>query len=215
MIRLRALTVLAAAVLAHAATARAQAAPEPSTSIRAYLLVTSQNFAAADTFDAVFGTSRGVFVGGGGQIVAGRWFLDVGASRFDDTGERAFAHNGDVFRLGIPLTVKITAVEFSYGYRARLTASGWLRPYVGAGVGSYRYEESSEFAEADENVDVRHSGFLVVGGAEFRLHRWIGVSLDGQYTHIGGVLGEDGLSKQFGEDNLGGVAARFRVLVGR
>jgi hypothetical protein len=211
---LRRLTAAVAAAAAFgAAPALAQGAD--GVSIRPFLLVSAQKFAAADTFDAVFETSRGTFLGGGGQVTFGRVFIEVSASRFHDTGERAFTNDGDVFRLGIPLTVRITPVEVSGGYRAALTSAPWLVPYGGFGVGSYRYEETSDFAEADENVDVRHTGYLVLGGAEVRLHRWIGVSVDAQYTHIGDVLGNDGLSKDFGEDNLGGVAARFRVIVGR
>ncbi len=56
---------------------------------------------------------------------------------------------------------------------------------------------------------------MLNGGAEFRVHRWVGVSVDVQYTHVPGILGTGGVSQQAGETDLGGVAARFKVVVGR
>ena len=56
---------------------------------------------------------------------------------------------------------------------------------------------------------------MVNGGFEFRLHRWIGASADVQYSRVKGILGTGGLSQQLGEDDLGGVAARFKFIVGR
>jgi len=101
------------------------------------------------------------------------------------------------------------------GYRFRLPTLPRVRPYVAAGFGSYGYQETSSFADAGDNVDTRHAGFVVNGGAEFRLHRWIGVGVDVQYTHIPGILGTGGVSQQTGESDLGGVAARFKAIVGR
>jgi opacity protein-like surface antigen len=189
--------------------------PGPGVSIRPYLLASAQTFAASDTFDAVFGDARGTFLGGGGQVTFGRFFIDIGASRFKRDGERAVSFEGQVFHLGIPVTATVTPVEFTAGYRLRLSSAPRVVPYGGAGMGLYRYQETSGFAEADENVDERHSGFVAYGGAEFRLGRLVGLSLDARYTRVSGLLGEDGLSKDFGEDDLGGVAARVRVIVGR
>ena len=216
MIRLRGRLVgLALAALLPAAPVFAQAGADPSVSIRPYVLVSAETFSASKSFDAVFGTTRGTFLGGGGQVTLGRFFVDVGASRFEETGERAFAVDDHVFRLGVPVTVTITPLEFSAGYRARLRSVPWLVPYAGAGAGTYRYEETSAFAADDENLDARATGFLVYGGAEFRLSRWMGMSVDASYASVGGILGEEGLSGHFAEDNLGGVAARLRVIVGR
>jgi hypothetical protein len=57
--------------------------------------------------------------------------------------------------------------------------------------------------------------YLAVGGVEIRLHRWVGVAVDAQYTHITGILGAGGVSKDAGESDLGGIAGRFKVLIGR
>ena len=53
------------------------------------------------------------------------------------------------------------------------------------------------------------------GGIEFRVHRWIALSVDAQYTHIPGILGVGGISKDAGESDLGGVSGRFKLIVGR
>ena len=196
--------------------APAAAQDEPSLSIRPFFLVTDQSFAAVDTFDAAFGKTYFPFFGGGGQVVfKGTYFVEITASRFQENGERSYFSGGKAFKLGIPLTATITPIEVTGGYRFRLPTLPRVRPYVAAGFGSYGYQETSSFADAGDNVDTRHAGFVVNGGAEFRLHRWIGVAVDVQYTHVPGILGNGGVSQQAGESDLGGVAARFKAIVGR
>ena len=196
--------------------APAAAQDEPSLSIRPFFLVTDQSFAAVDTYDAAFGKTYFPFFGGGGQVVfKGTYFVEITASRFQENGERSYFSGGKAFKLGIPLTATITPFEVTGGYRFRLPTLPRVRPYVAAGFGSYGYQETSSFADAGDNVDTRHAGFVVNGGAEFRLHRWVGVAVDVQYTHIPGILGTGGVSQQTGESDLGGVAARFKAIVGR
>jgi hypothetical protein len=38
--------------------------------------------------------------------------------------------------------------------------------------------------------------------------------VDVQYTTVPGILGEGGISQELGEDDLGGVAVRFRFVLG-
>jgi len=54
-----------------------------------------------------------------------------------------------------------------------------------------------------------------MGGLECRLNRWVAVAGDGQYRSVPGIFGQSGLSKDAGEDNLGGIAARLRVILGK
>jgi opacity protein-like surface antigen len=186
----------------------------PAISLRPFFLASGQNFTAKETFKAAFGRTVEPFWGGGAQAAfRNGLFADVTVSRFKATGERAFRFEGQNFGLGIPLTVTETPVEVSGGYRFR--PSPRLVPYVGAGIGSYSFQETSDFSTDDENVETRHTGYLVTGGAEFRLGRWLGLTADVQYTHVPGILGDGGISKEADENDLGGVAARFRVIVGR
>ena len=200
--------------LALASPAAAQDAPPLS--IRPFVMATDQSFAAIDTFDAAFGKTYLPFFGGGVQVVVDdRFFAELTASRFRQNGERAYLSGGKAFKLGIPLTATITPFEITGGYRFRLRQLPRVRPYAAAGVGSYGYKETSSFAEAGEDVDTRHSGFVVNGGAEFRLHPWFGLSVDVQYSHVPGILGTGGVSQQAGETDLGGVAGRIKLVVGR
>jgi outer membrane protein W len=179
-------------------------------------MATEQSFAAVDTFDAAFGKTFFPFFGGGVQVVIeDGLFVEATASRFRQTGERAYLSGGKAFKLGIPLTATITPFEVSAGYRFRLPKLPSVRPYVAAGAGSYAYQETSDFAQPGEDVDTKHTGFLLNAGAEFRLHRWVGLGIDAQYTHVPGILGSGGVSQQAGESDLGGVAARIKLVVGR
>jgi opacity protein-like surface antigen len=171
-----------------------------------------QWFAADATFEALFGDRTGTFFGGGIQLAQRGVFIEVTLARFERSGERVFVDDGEVFPLGIPMTATIVPFELSGGYQFNRRSA--LVPYVGGGIGSYRYTETSDFSEPSDEVDVRHVGYLVLGGAEFRVHRLIGVAADVQYTHIGGILGTEGVSKDFGETNLGGTSVRARVIVG-
>jgi hypothetical protein len=207
---------LAAPAAAQRPAPRPAAPRPPAWSVRVFGMATEQSFAAVDTFDATFGKTYGPFFGGGAQLVVNdRFFAEIAISRFQETGNRAFINAGQAFNLGIPLTATITPIELTGGYRFRLRSLPKVRPYVAAGFGSYGYQETSQFAAAGDDVDTRHAGFLLNGGAEFRLQRLVGLAIDVQYSHIPGILGNGGVSQQAGESDLGGVAARFKLVVGR
>jgi hypothetical protein len=188
----------------------------PDVALRPFFLVTEQRFRAAQTFEAVFGTAVQPFLGGGVQLAfSNGLYADVAFSRFSKSGARAFLQGGEAFSLGIPLKATITPLEVTGGFRFGAEWSSLVIPYVGAGFGTYKYTETADFAVAGDDIDVRRSGYLIVGGAEFRVHRWIVAAADVQFTQISGILGEAGVSQQAGENNLGGIAARFRVMIGR
>ena len=167
---------------------------------------------------AVFGRATQPFFGGGLDIAFRHGiFVDLTASRFSRNGQRAFVFNSHTYRLGIPLTATEIPVEVSGGYRF----AGWrrIRPYAGGGLGAYGYKETSPFSASGENVDVRHAGYLLVGGAEVRVHSWVAIAVDVQWTHVPGILGTGGLSQGAGfgggaENDLGGIAPRIRVIIG-
>jgi hypothetical protein len=189
----------------------------PLLSFRPFADVSLQRFAATETFTSVFGDDTGWFYGGGLDVtVRDRFYIDLSASRFKRDGSRVFRDaNGNVFNLDIPLTATITPLELVGGYRFHPRRFRWLIPYAGAGIGWYRYEETSTFAAAGDNIDTRKPGFVAQGGAEFRLHKWVGVAADLQYTHVPGILGDAGVSADVGEKDLGGLAGRFKIVVGK
>ncbi len=211
--------VLAALCASPAAAQQRRLPPPPPPPdqpyLRPFFLVTGEAFTAGQTFDAIFGQRFQPFFGGGLQFgMRNGVFIEAAASRFSKTGQRAFiGPTGQVFQVGVPLTATVTPFEVTAGYRFRHRRT--VVPYVGAGIGTYAYSESSPRSDTGEDVNARHTGFLVTGGVEFRASRWVRVSGDVQYTHVPGILGAGGVSQQANETDLGGTAARFKVLVGR
>ncbi len=188
----------------------------PAVSFRPFVMVIGESFAAKNTFDATFGQSFEPFWGGGVQVaLRDGIYVELSASRFKKNGQRAFRFNGQNFGLGIPLTATLTPIEFTAGYRFRLWQRRGSSRTPALGYGSYGYTETSGFADAGDNVDTRHGGYLMVGGVELRVHRLVGIGIDAQYTHVPGILGNGGISKDADENDLGGVAARVKVIIGR
>ena len=184
--------------------------------LRGFGDVGSTTFTAEKSFTAVLGSESGRVFGGGVEVVLPqRVFVNLRVSRFREVGQRVFLFNGEQFGLGIPTTITVTPVELTGGYRFDF---GWrLVPYGGAGLGRHRYQEASRFAEASENVNERFTGYHVLGGAEFRLARWIGAAAEAQWAAVPEALGDDlnSVSHEFGESDLGGVTFRLKVVVGR
>jgi hypothetical protein len=197
-------------------------------SFRPFVLGSVQRFTAHQTFDAVFGQSVEPLFGGGLSVTQDDTsYLELTASRFKKTGQQAFLHNGEVFQLGIPMTATITPFEITAGYRfhrrPRRLPSAYrvpirpfrFIPFAGGGVGLYRYQQTSRFATDEENVDTRHAGVILQGGVEARVHRWVGIGVEVHYSYVPGILGDGGISKDAGENDLGGIAGRFKLVIGR
>lgn len=207
----RALLVTALLVCA-APTAWAQ-----SLEVHGFFDVGGTAFTAHDSFNAVFGSSVGMMIGGGGGVVLPQQiFIDVRASRFKKDGRRVFVDNGDVFDLGIDNTVTITPLDFTGGYRFGRTRDS-VRPYAGGGFSWYRYEETDQFATSDETSSDSFKGFHLLGGAEFRISKWLGAAGEVQWTSVPNALGQEASSvgQGFDETNLGGVTFRAKLVIGR
>ena len=195
---------------------RLAAAQARSVSIGGYGLFGGMNFAAAESLKAVSGTSRGTLVGGGATVGLpwGGLFVDVGAWRVSLDGQRVFVSNGTVYPFGIPVTITVTPLEFTGGWQFK-TKSKRFTPYVGIGVSSYAYTETSSLAAAGEDVSDRFSGYHLIGGVRMRVRKWLTAGGEVAWTTIPHALAAGGVSKEFGEDNLGGTSIRLKVTVGR
>ena len=212
------IAAIAGAMLLSAIDLSAQARPPTPTQLAVRLFADAgvDRFSASRSFNAIFGKDSGPVYGGGGELVLhDRWFVRVGAWRFKDEGERAIRVENQTFRLGIPLTVTILPIEVDAGYRLPFGRRRALIPYIGAGVSSHSYKETSSFATSEENVNERFTGYQVLGGVEYRLHRLVAIAGEVQYTTVSDAIGAGGLSAEFNEDDLGGVIVRARVLFGR
>lgn len=152
-----------------------------------------------------------------GARVTGLWrnlFADVAVSEQAFDGERVFLHNGTVYGLGIPLSVTMRPIDAALGWRFG-DRDGRFHPYVGLGASRISYKERGDFAAAGDNVTGEATGLLVMGGLDVTLWRWVAAGADLRYRKVTGVLGESGVSADYGDDQLGGAAVTFRVVIGR
>ena len=196
--------------LALAAPATAQ-----TFAVRGFGDVGNTTFTAAQSFAAVLGSRNGTVFGGGIEAAARNVFVSVRASRFKKSGTRVFVFNGERFDLGIPDDVTITPVEVSGGYQfARPGAT--VIPYAGGGVGWHRYQETSQFADGSDDVDQTFRGYQVLGGAQFRVSRILGIGGEVEWATVPNAIGQNpsSVAKAYNETNLGGTTVRVKVLVG-
>ena len=226
MIRLFTLAVAALAIVAGpgAVAAFAQSQPRPAAAppsraveIGGFAMFGQVNFTAKESFEAIVGDPAGPFLGGGAHVGLpfGGLFVEIGAWQFKDNGERAFVANGQVVPLGIPVEITVTPIEVSAGWRFRIGRLPRLLPYVAGGFSSYGYKETSQFAEPSEDVDERFKGYHVMGGAEVKLMRWLGVAGEVAWATVPDALGQGGVSEAFNETDLGGTSFRLKITIGR
>ena len=203
------------ALVVFAAIGSARPALAQSLGLRGYLTFGVAQLAATDTFEAVADTSQQPVFGGGIQVT-NIWrgvFADLGVSQIQTIeGERVFVEDGEVFDLNIPLEVEMRPLDIAAGWRFEF---GRISPYVGAGVTLFRYEESSEGADPGENLEESGNGPLFLGGVDVAIVSWLHAGGEIRYRQVTGILGEGGVSAEFGEDNAGGLAAAVRISIGR
>ena len=193
------------------------ARPSRSVEIGGYGMFGNINFTAAESFDAILGAPSGPIFGGGARVGLpwGGLFVDVGAWRFHADGERAFVFQNEAIGLGIPVDVTVTPIEISAGWRFRVRKLPKLIPYIAGGLTSMRYQEISDFSTPAEDVDESFGGYHLLGGAEFKILRWLGVAGEASWTTVPDAIGEAGVSKAFNETDLGGTTLRLKVTIGR
>lgn len=194
----------------------AGAKPGPGLRWRLFGVATYEMFQASNSFEAVYDRASAPSFGGGLDLIAGHLFVQGEVTYLRRTGERVFVFEGDVFPLGIGQELKLTTLAVNGGYRFG-KASSRVTPYLGAGVVVAFYnEEPSEAGGADEDtVSENGTGGQAFGGVEFRVSRWLSAAVEGRYRYIPGVLGDAGVSKEFGEDNLGGGSVAVKLVFGR
>lgn len=197
----------------RAATAR----PSRTIRISGYAMVGRIDFTASESFDAILGGHSGPIFGGGVRIGLpfGGLFVDVGAWRFHDEGERVFVTGNEIVPLNIPVEVTVTPLEISAGWQFRLRRVPKLVPYLAGGFTSYGYKETSQFSSAGEDAGERFTGYHAMGGADYRIARWIGIGGELAWTTVPDAIGETGVSALFDETDLGGTSLRLKITIGR
>lgn len=171
------------------------------------------SMSAADSAKAVFDSSGGPTFGGGLSYGIGKHFYVEGAVReFSKEGERVFVKSaGDpVFKLGFPLKIRLLPIYGTVGYRFPLGKSAFV-PYVGLGGGSTSYREESTVAGLTTTKTSSKGSFHGLLGLEYgRGH--LRFAAEGLYTTVSGGIGADGVSKVYGEDDLGGFVAQAKLI---
>jgi outer membrane protein W len=169
--------------------------------------------AAGNSASALFDSSGGGTFGGAGRFTFWRSaYVSAGARAFSKDGERVFVAtpNSVVQKLGFPLSVRITPAFLTVGYRFR--DGKRIVPYAGIGGLLAFYKEESEVTGESFNESRSKAGFLGVAGVEvgrgtFRIGAEVG------YSAVPDAIGIGGVSKVYGEKDLGGLHAIAKLVV--
>lgn len=204
--RRRGLVVLATALLGGAApAARAQGLIAD-----AHLGMTS--FSASNSMKAVFDSSSAPTFGGRVGWVFGRGiYAALSVRSLSEDGERVFVADtsSPVFKLGHPLSMSLLPVDLTVGYRFRTRR--WFTPYVGLGGGKVSYEEKSTVGGVTEQESRSKASWHVLGGVEVGRGR-LRVAAEALYSGVPDGIGVGGVSKVYGESDLGGFTLLGKVV---
>ena len=182
---------------------------------RAFGSVMFDWMSASESFNAITGDDRVTSYGGGVQAV-NAWrglFVEASVEYSKLDGERVFVLDDEVFPLGIPLEIEMLPIDIVGGWRQKV--ANRVYAYGGGGVTLLFYKETSEFADEDENIDERYTGFVVMGGVEVGIAKWVHARGEVRFRSISDVLGVGGVSEAFDETTLGGVGFGVKVVFGR
>jgi hypothetical protein len=195
-----------------AAQTRRPAVAKPS--IGLFGLFDYTTIASPKSFDAVFGTHTTSGPGVGIDVV-NLWnglFVRIDGSTSKLSGERVVIFNGEVFKLGIPLTAELTPIEFGAGWRfASRNPRSRIAPYAGASAISLKYKETSSLGDSNDNVDETYTGFGAFAGVDVGITRQIFGGVEGQYRSIVITPGPNSAAASFNEKDLGGALLRVRL----
>ena len=134
--------------------ARRDPSDAPGLSLRPFLLAPASDSRRTRPFEPSSARPFQPIWGGGLQLAFRNGFYRR-CHRLAVQEDRSSAPSsieGEGFGLGIPLTVTVTPLELTVGARTRATPT--VFPYVGAGIGTYRYEETSEFDDGTVRTPV-------------------------------------------------------------
>jgi len=164
-----------------------------------------------ETEKAIFGGDEGIGFGLGlSYDHKTRWRFGIEARRIDRDGERAFAadRTSEAFRLGHPLTLRLTEGLASVSYR--FDKLGPVSPNVGVGGGMVSWNEESNTAGLIEQAEGT-SGLLEGRVGVERRQGVLRFGVEGGITFAMNSIGAGGISKVYGETDLGGFFVVGRI----
>jgi opacity protein-like surface antigen len=191
-------------------------APKPKIGFRGFFALDTQMMTASKSFDAITGSSTLIGYGGGGEVV-NLWqhlFVRGSIAVASTSGERAIVLGSTVIPTGVGIDIGLRTVEIDGGWRFPIRKHPQFTPYAGGGVLFVNYSEDSQFSSSSstDNVNESFTGYAVQGGLDLTLSRLIYAAVEAQYRLVPNALGDAGVSKSFGETDLGGFV--FRVMIG-
>jgi Outer membrane protein beta-barrel domain len=168
---------------------------------------------ASESAKAVFDSSGG-FTGGGGLSYAfgKHLYVEGGVRYFSKTGEKVFVASAGspVFKLGFPLKARLLPIYGTIGYRF-MGGKSALVPYLGVGGGVTSYREESTVADVATTESQSKASFHGLLGLEYgRGH--LRLAVEGLYVAVPNAIGVGGVSKVYGEDDLGGFTALGKLV---
>ncbi len=207
------LAVVLATGLAFDGGARRAAAGEFGVSLEGgYFGMTN----ASKSAKAVFGGSSGGLTGGGSirYVFLRSLFVGVGAHYFTRDGQRVFVADATStpFRLGHPLTIREVPVYGMVGWR--FMPDSRLVPYVALGAGATSFSEKSIVGGIEDPPSQSQSKFSghFMAGAEFG-RGILRVGAEFMYTTVPSTIGLAGVSKTYGEKDVGGLSFVGKIVL--
>jgi len=171
---------------------------------------------ASKSAEAVFGGSSGGFTGGGSVRYSffRSFFVGVGGRYFSRDGQRVFVADATStpFRLGHPLTIREVPVYGMVGWR--FMPDSHLVPYVALGGGATSLSEKSIVGGIEDPPSQSQSKFSghFIAGVEFG-RSVIRVGAEFMYTTVPDTIGIAGVSKIYGEKDVGGLSVVGKIVV--
>jgi hypothetical protein len=169
--------------------------------------------AAQSSAKALFGSSGGMTFGAAVRYNVWRSaFVSAGLRTFSKDGERVFltSPGSAIQKLGIPVSLNLKPILLTAGYRFR--HGRLIVPYAHVGAAITSWSEESDVAGESFDDKGSKTGFVGAAGVEagrglFRFGAELG------YTSVSGVVGLGGVSKIYGEDDIGGFHVIGKVAV--
>jgi opacity protein-like surface antigen len=168
---------------------------------------------ATHSANAVFGSSGGLTLGGGLRYGLTRHlYAEASGRSFSKSGERVFVADASsrVFRLGHPLDMRLATIQATAGWRFRPDRS--LVPYAGAGFGWAFFDEESTVAGVRESNSQSKASGHVLAGVEYGRRR-ARFAVEAQFLAVPDTIGGGGVSKVYGETDVGGFSVIAKVVV--
>jgi hypothetical protein len=187
-------------------------ATSSTTGARVFGLVDVERMKASQSFTTILGTQTLIGFGAGADItgLGGGLFVRLALSDMSKTGTRS---DGSQFANGIAVNVKMIPIDLAAGWRfEHLSPRQTITPYIGGGALLLRYSETTPSGTTDDNVSSFFFGYEAFGGVDVRLSRVLTIAPEVDYRAVPNAIGKGGVSADFNETDLGGIA--FRITVG-